>query len=55
MRTHTQYDSFLQETLLLSRHDKVMSVILIVDDVLQVNTCERNMEEWLEKKQPCFL
>lgn len=36
--THMKNDSFLQQTLLLCSHHKVVRVILVVDDVFQVNS-----------------
>lgn len=34
---HLQDDSFLQQTLFLCRHHKVVRVIFVVNDVLQVD------------------
>lgn len=35
--THRDDDALVEQTVLLGRHDKVMRVVLVVDDVLQVN------------------
>lgn len=36
---HLQDDPLLEQALLLGRHDEVVSVVLVVDDVFQVDTC----------------
>ncbi len=36
--THLLQHSFLEKTLLFGSHDKVMSVVLVVDNVLKINT-----------------
>lgn len=38
--THMQNDSFLQQALLFGSHHKVVSVILVVDNVFQVDACK---------------
>ena len=37
--THLQYDALDEETVFLGCHHKVVGLILVVDDVLQVNIC----------------
>jgi hypothetical protein len=35
--THRDDDALVKQTVLLGRHDKVVRVVLVVDDVLEVN------------------
>lgn len=36
---HMQYHPFVQQALLFGRHNEVVCVIFVVDDVLQINAC----------------
>jgi len=40
--THMNDDPLVQQALLLSRHDKVVCVVFVVNDVLKINPCERD-------------
>lgn len=37
--THVNNNAFIQQTLLLRSHDKVVCVVLVVHNILQVNPC----------------
>lgn len=44
MRRHERYlqnDTFVQQTLFLGSHDKVVRIVFVVDDVLQVDALKR--------------
>lgn len=48
-------DTFIQQALFLGSHDKVMSVVSVVHNVLQINTCgerARNVLKYI--CSPCF-
>lgn len=36
-----QYHPFVQQALLFGRHNKIVCVIFVVDNVLQINTCNQ--------------
>lgn len=36
-----QYHPFVEQTLLFGCHNKIVCVIFVVDDILQVNTCNQ--------------
>lgn len=38
---HVDDDSLVQQALFLGSHDKVMCVVLVVHNVLQINTCDK--------------
>lgn len=40
--THMPYHSFFQQALFFGSHDKVVRIIFVVDNVLQVNTLWQN-------------
>lgn len=54
--THMSYHPFVQQTLLFGSHDEVVSIIFVVDNVLQINACDR-MKRWsatTAKTQPAI-
>lgn len=40
---YMQYHPFVQQALLFGRHNEVVCVIFVVDDVLQINACNEKM------------
>ena len=45
LNTHMNNDSFIQQALLLRSHDKVVSVVLVVYNVLEINACKIKTNE----------
>lgn len=53
--THMNDDALVEQTLLLSCHDKVVCVVFVVDDVLQIDPCERDKTVDLHESVSYFL
>lgn len=49
VHTHVYDDPFVQQALLLCRHDKIVRVVFVVNNVLQVNSWEHE-QIYLTKK-----
>lgn len=55
MGTYINDDAFVQQALLLGRHDKVVGTVLVVNNVLEINPWKEKHSDSVYQPVPCFI